>query len=337
MPAELPYTTPKYEVSVEQNVVYTRAMGYRKDAPEDSKNALPVSFGQGKMMLLDLDMDIYTPVGDSSSKRPLLLMMHGGSFFIGNKDEKGQVAWCRYFASLGYVAACINYRMGFNLGKKSYCKAEDRAVEDAVAALNYLLERDDLHIDAEHIFAAGTSAGAIVALRLAFCPNVGNRRTCAAGGDARSDAGNSVRRDAVGATGSVAGGDAGSVAGSAADRKHPRICAVGNFWGSVRDLSILENASTPILSFQATGDPIMPYGGGYPFKKFNWGPTRIFAPYMYGTKAIHDRALELGIRAEHHPYPLAKHRLHMDREGNFTLFFYEIRDRMATFFAEELV
>ena len=309
MPAELPYTTPKYEVSVEQNVVYTRAMGYRKDAPEDSKNALPVSFGQGKMMLLDLDMDIYTPVGDPSSKRPLLLMMHGGSFFIGNKDEKGQVAWCRYFASLGYVAACINYRMGFNLGKKSYCKAEDRAVEDAVAAINYLLGKDDLHIDAEHIFAAGTSAGAIVALRLAFCPNVGNRRTCAAGGDARSDA----------------------------DRKHPRICAVGNFWGSVRDLSILENASTPILTFQATGDPIMPYGGGYPFKKFNWGPTRIFAPYMYGTKAIHDRALELGIRAEHHPYPLAKHRLHMDREGNFTPFFYEIRDRMATFFAEELV
>lgn len=291
MPAELPYTTPKYEVSVEQNVVYTRAMGYRKDAPEDSKNALPVSFGQGKMMLLDLDMDIYTPVGDPSSKRPLLLMMHGGSFFIGNKDEKGQVAWCRYFASLGYVAACINYRMGFNLGKKSYCKAEDRAVEDAEAALNYMLGRDDLHIDAEHIFAAGTSAGAIVALRLAFRP-----------------AGN-----------------------------HPRIRAVGNFWGSVRDLSILENASTPILSFQATGDPIMPYGGGYPFKKFNWGPTRIFAPYMYGTKAIHDRALELGIRAEHHPYPLAKHRLHMDREGNFTPFFYEIRDRMATFFAEELV
>ena len=309
MPAELPYTTPKYEVSVEQNVVYTRAMGYRKDAPEDSKNALPVSFGQGKMMLLDLDMDIYIPAGDKSAKRPLLLMMHGGSFFIGNKDEKGQVAWCRYFASLGYVAACINYRMGFNLGKKSYCKAEDRAVEDAVAAINYLLGRDDLHIDAEHIFAAGTSAGAIVALRLAFCPNVGNRRTCAAGGDARSDA----------------------------DRKHPRICAVGNFWGSVRDLSILENASTPILSFQATGDPIMPYGGGYPFKKFNWGPTRIFAPYMYGTKAIHDRALELGIRAEHHPYPLTKHRLHMDREGNFTPFFYEIRDRMATFFAEELV
>lgn len=325
MPAGLPYTTPKYGVSVERNVVYAQAMGYRKDAPEDSKNALPVSFGRGKMELLDLDMDIYMPAGDHSLKRPLLLMMHGGSFFIGNKDEKGQVAWCQYFASLGYVAACINYRMGFNLGKKSYCKAEDRAVEDAGSALEYLLGRDDLHIDAEHIFAAGTSAGAIVALRLAFHPDAGNTREGAVGNT----------------TGDTAGGAAGDAAGrstgDAAGRKYPRIRAVGNFWGSVRDLSVLENASTPILSFQATGDPIMPYGGGYPFKKFNWGPTRLFAPYMYGTKAVHDRALELGIRAEHHPYPLAKHRLHMDREGNFTPFFYEIRDRMAAFFAEELL
>lgn len=308
MPAELPYTTPKYEVSTERNVVYARAMGYRKDAPEDSNSALPISFCRSKMTLLDLDMDIYLPVGDNSAKRPLLLMMHGGSFFVGNKEEKGQVAWCQYFASLGYVAVCINYRMGFNLGKKSYCKAEDRAVEDAGSALEYLLGRDDLHIDAEHIFAAGTSAGAIMALRLAFLPDVGDSREEAAGDAADGD--NSCL-------------------------KHPHIRAVCNLWGSVRDLSVLKNASTPILSFQATGDPIMPYGGGYPFKKFSWGPTRLFAPYMYGTKAVHDRALELGIRAEHHPYPLAKHRLHMNRGGYFTPFFYEIRDRMAAFFAEE--
>lgn len=314
MPSELPYTTPEYEVTVERDVVYAQAMGYRKDAPEDSKNALPISVCQGKMEPLDLDMDIYIPDGDNSFKRPLLLMMHGGSFFIGNKEEKGQVAWCRYFASLGYVAACINYRMGFNLSKKAYCKAEDRAVEDAGSALEYLLEREDLHIDAEHIFAAGTSAGAIVALRLAFRPDVGNTRERAVG--------NISDRDIIPGNSS---------------KKYPRIRAVGNFWGSVRDLSILENASTPILSFQATGDPVMPYGGGYPFKKFNWGPTRLFAPYMYGTKAVHDRALELGIRTEHHPYPMAKHRLHMDREGNFTPFFYEIRDRMAGFFAEEFV
>ena len=279
-----------YEVDIERDVVYCQAPGYWKDASEDPGGSLPVTLFPGKLKSLDLDMDIYKPAGDGRGRRPLLLMMHGGSFFIGNKNETGQSLWCRHFASLGYVAVSINYRMGFRLGKRAYCKAEDRAVEDADAALAYLLGRSDLRIDSDRIFAAGTSAGAIVALRLAFRP-----------------AGN-----------------------------HPAIRAIGNFWGSVRDLSVLENASTPILSFQATEDPIMPYRGGYPFKKAAWGPSRIFAPYMYGTGAVHERALQLGIHAEHHAYPMAKHRLHLDREGNPTPIFYEIQDRMAAFFGEEL-
>ncbi len=289
--ATLPFTTPKYEVTVERDVVYAQAEGYRKEAREDVKNALPVSLSQGKMQTLDLDMDIYLPKDDKSEKRPLLLVMHGGSFIFGHKEEKGQVGWCEYFASLGYVAASINYRLGFSLGKKSYNEAENRAVEDADAALKYLLGRDDLRIDPDCIFAAGTSAGAIIALRLAFRP----------------------------------------------DGAHPRIRAVGNFWGSVQDLSVLENAKTPILSFQSTTDPIMPYNGGYPFKKAGWGPSQLFAPYMYGNKAIHDRAVKLGIRAEHHPCIGHGHRMHMDKEGNYTIVFYEIRDRMAAFFAEEMV
>ena len=288
MLATLPSTTPEFGVSVERDVVYAQAEGYRKEAPEDSGNVLPVSLSQGKVKPLDLDMDIYLPEDDGARKRPLLLMMHGGSFFIGNKAEKGQVEWCRYFASLGYVAVSINYRLGFHPGKKSYCQAEIRATEDADAALAYLLAREDLRIDPDYIFAAGTSAGAIIALRLAFRP-----------------AGN-----------------------------HPRIRAVGNFWGSVQDLSVLEYSDTPILSFQATMDPIMPYEGGYPFKKFNWGMW-MFSPYMYGTLAIHQRALELGIRAEHHQYQLPYHRLHLDSHGNLTPVFYEIRDCMAAFFAEE--
>lgn len=283
-----PYTAPHYDVSIERDVVYSRAKGYRKEASEDTKGSLPFNPSPGRMQMLDLDMDIYQPEGDGPERRPLLLMMHGGSFLFGNKAEKGQVEWCRHFASLGYVAACINYRLGFNLGKKSYLKAENRATEDAVAAISYLLGRDDLRIDPDFIFAAGTSAGAIIALRLAFRP-----------------------------------------AG-----EHPHIRAIGNFWGSVRDLSILGNAITPILSFQATEDPIMPYEGGFPFKKFKWA-MRLFSPYMYGTKSIHDRADQLGIRAEHHPVPLAKHRLHLDREGNFTPVFYQIRDRLSAFFAEE--
>ena len=298
MPAELPYTTPKYEVTVERNVIYSQAMGYRKDAPEDSKNALPVSFRQGKMELLDLDMDVYMPDGGDSEKRPLLLIMHGGSFFIGNKDEKGQVAWCQYFASLGYVAACINYRMGFNLGKKSYCKAEDRAVEDADAAIKYLLGRDDLRIDPERIFAAGTSAGAMTALSLAFRLY-----------------GDKPMKEV---TPRLPAGF--------------RIRGVANLWGSVHDLSVLENARVPILSFQSTADPVMPYDFGYPLGSAG----KLLSDPMYGTHAVHEKALELGLRAEHHPCPERGHRIHLDDALEYTPIFYEIRDTMAEFFAKEM-
>ena len=57
---------------------------------------------------------------------------------------------------------------------------------------------------------------------------------------------------------------------------------------------------------------------------------------MYGTRAVHEKALSLGLRAEHHPCPEKRHRLHLDRDGNYTSRFYEIRDAMAAFFAGEM-
>ena len=288
----LPFTKPAYQVKVERDVVYAHTVGYWTHAPVGDRKAFPsLIFQLRSTRPLDLDMDIYLPEGDSSAARPLLLMMHGGSFFVGHKEEAGQAGWCEYFASLGYVAVSINYRLGFRPTREDLAAAEIRALEDADAALDYLLGREDLRIDPDHLFAAGTSAGAITALRLAFRP-----------------------------------GD------------HPRIRAVGNFWGSVHDLGVLEQGSAAILSFQSPDDPVMPYGQGYPFrtaKRGNWVPSQWFSEPMYGTGAIYERAKELGLRAEHHPCPEPRHRLHIADDGTFTERFYEIRDRMASFFAAE--
>ena len=289
----LPFTTPKYEVSVERDVVYASVEGYWSHAPVGERGTLRhVAPLLSTTRPLDLDMDIYLPADDGSVKRPLLLMMHGGSFFVGNKEEKGQAGWCEYFASLGYAAVSINYRLGFRPFKKDIAAAETRALEDADAALKYLLDREDLRIDPDFLFAAGTSAGAMTALNLAFRP----------------------------------AGD------------HPRIRAVGNFWGSVHDLGVLENARTAILSFQSVHDPVMPYGGGYPFRTGDrriQPPVQWFSAEMFGTEAIYERAKELGLRVEHHPCEESLHRLHIGDDGNYTPRFYEIRDRMAAFFAEE--
>jgi len=289
----LPFTTPRYAVEVERDVVYARVQGYWSHAPVGERG----TFRHQAPLLratrpLDLDMDIYLPADDDpSARRPLLLMMHGGSFFVGNKEEMGQAGWCEFFAKLGYVAVSVNYRLGFRPTRQDVEAAEQRALEDVDAALRYLLDRDDLRIDPDHLFAAGTSAGAMLALRLAF-----------------------------------------------REGEHPRIRAVGNFWGSVHDLKVLEAGRAAILSFQSPDDPVMPYGRGYPFRtgqhRFQ-PPTQWFSEEMYGTQAVHEEALRLGLRAEHHACPEARHRLHIADDGTYTERFFEIRDRMAAFFAEE--
>lgn len=285
----LPYTVSRFETTVEEDVTYAVSTGFRTEAPVGNPWAtFRLILHQGKPKPLSLKMDIYRPEGDGDASRPLLLMMHGGSFFIGNKREAGQTGWCRYFASLGYVAVSIDYRLGFRPTRKDVGAAEFRALEDAENALAFLLGREDLRIDPGRIFIAGTSAGAITALHLAF----------------------------------------------GMDPKFP-VRAVANLWGSVHDLSVLERAAVPILSFQSERDPVMPYGEGYPFPAISL-ISRLFSEKMYGTRAVHERALSLGLRAEHHPCPEKRHRLHLDRDGNYTSRFYEIRDAMAAFFAGEM-
>ena len=295
----LPFTSPAYDVTVEQDVPYATAVGYWSHAPVGDKKAT------GKLLLhsgtpkpLTLEMDIYTPEGDGTGKRPLLLMMHGGSFFIGHKTEPGQAGWCRYFASLGYVAVSIDYRLGYHARKSEFREAEYRALEDADAALDYLLKREDLRIDPDCIFVAGTSAGAITALNLAFRLY----------GSQPMDRVKPLRD------------------------KDFRIRAVANLWGAVHDLSVLENASVAILSFQSEKDPMVPYDYGYPMGRTG----RLIADPMYGTHAIYEKAVSIGLPAEHHPCPEARHRLHLDSEMKETPRFYEIRDAMVRFFAEQM-
>ncbi len=74
----------------------------------------------------------------------------------------------------------INYRLGFHPLKKEVREAEMRALEDADAALAYLLGREDLHINPQQVFLAGTSVGAITALNMAYRPDpVSSYRICA--------------------------------------------------------------------------------------------------------------------------------------------------------------
>ena len=61
-------------------------------------------------------MDIYYPnlTIDPSPERPFIMIVHGGGFQGGDKNEGGIVDLCIFLAERGYVCASINYRLGWN-------------------------------------------------------------------------------------------------------------------------------------------------------------------------------------------------------------------------------
>ena len=58
---------------------------------------------------LDLYMDIYQPTGDVAAMRPAIILAFGGSFISGEKEDMHSL--CLYYASRGFVAVTIDYRL----------------------------------------------------------------------------------------------------------------------------------------------------------------------------------------------------------------------------------
>jgi len=69
-----------------------------------------------------LTMDIYSPAGDTETSRPLVLVFHTGNFLPfpqnggvgGTNRDSTVIEICRQLARRGFVAAAVNYRLGWN-------------------------------------------------------------------------------------------------------------------------------------------------------------------------------------------------------------------------------
>ncbi len=123
-----------------------------------------------------LDMDIYTPDGDTYTERPLIIFAHGGSFFSGNKNNPSMISLCESFAKRGYVTASIQYRLTsiWNLTDSMHMlQTVMNGISDAKAAVRYFRKDAAINgnifgIDPDQIYIGGYSAGAILAVNLAF-------------------------------------------------------------------------------------------------------------------------------------------------------------------------
>lgn len=119
-----------------------------------------------------LKLDLYEPVGDTVAARPLIVLVHGGSFKSGTKTSAELVDQANVYAKSGYVVASISYRLAPN-GCTSITleciQAIRDAKHDAQAAVRFLRSKAaDHRIDVGRVAMGGSSAGAITAVEVGY-------------------------------------------------------------------------------------------------------------------------------------------------------------------------
>jgi poly(3-hydroxybutyrate) depolymerase len=237
--------------------------------------------------LNNLTMDIYQPTGDLASVRALIILAHGGSFQFGDKNESDIVEMCQKFAKMGYVTCSINYRTGFfPIDSVNATKAVLKATQDMKAAVRFFRKdaatSNTYKIQPDYIFVGGSSAGAFMALHLAYMDK-------------------STEFPLGAATLASLDGLEG-VSGNPGYPSNAR--AVINLCGALGDASYLEAGDVPFVSMHGNADAVVPYAHsiivslGYSIM------------YVDGSSSIHNRANVVGVYnpfytfngADHVPY-----------------------------------
>lgn len=175
----LPFTQPVFQIRVEKNVAYGTATNFA---------------GNSETLLLDL----FKPVGDGQTARPVFVYVHGGAWLEASvKDNSTDSLVCAEMAKRGYVVANVEYRRGFHRLKnytpyalcnstlgQSLCvyaydtselvRAVFRAMQDVKGAMRFLKNRAAQDsTDVENVFLGGSSAGGFNVLYAAYldCPD----------------------------------------------------------------------------------------------------------------------------------------------------------------------
>lgn len=316
------YQKKIFNYKVEKNISYGHASGYwtsNISAKNNYADVLATGISKSlKKRDLNLTMDLYIPQNDDLKARPLLMFIHGGAFYMGDKSDNPIVLWCKHFASLGYVVASINYRMGFQPTKRAIERCGYGAVQDAHAAMRYLLENKNVyHINPDYLFVAGSSAGGITALNLAFMRNQNRPESTQKG---------------------LLSEDMGNIESSGNNSKQSfTIRAIGNMWGAVNDVQMLKNSRAAIVSFHGNADKIVPYDYDTPMAFLKSDVNELFFDKMYGSAAIHRQAKKLKYREKLYTFDNAGHAPHVDENNQPNDKFWFIQDKMTQFFYEEFV
>ncbi|NQX88682.1 MAG: carboxylesterase family protein [Halioglobus sp.] len=166
----VPFSTPNYTYTVQSDIVYGQGeVG---------------GGGSFKALKLDLYLPDIPPPANADNKLPLMVMIHGGGFSGGSKNNGNIRNNAPKYAERGWLVASINYRLiGDNpvpssrvqafydavggANAPAQFRAAIASVDDALMAIDFLHARNDIYAPWTTLW--GTSAGAITSIITGYC------------------------------------------------------------------------------------------------------------------------------------------------------------------------
>ncbi len=239
-----------------------------------------VAYGQatnlkGEQQQLLLNM--YLPQGDTMKHRPVLIFIHGGGFLNNTRFGGYGAKICTAFAKRGYVTATIDYRLGIAETRTNtdYAEALYRAQQDGKAAVRFFRRYADQYgIDTAQIFIAGSSAGSMTCLGMAYMKE--------------QDIPSGINKAKW-----------GSLEGSSGNEGYSsKVQGVINSWGAIPDYRWIKMGDAPLFNIAGTEDKTVPYDSSYQYHGFH-----------DGAYIAYQRCLQEGIPTGWRPFYGAGHTL----------------------------
>jgi hypothetical protein len=147
-----------------------------------------ISILTGTPAPLALKMDVYTPVGDTETNRPVVIYFHTGSFLpplisggiTGSLSDSTLVEICSRLARMGYTAIAATYRQGWlptatdeNVRRSTLLQAAYRGIIDARTCIRFLRKsvaesNNPFGIDVDRIALWGQGTGGYISYGAAY-------------------------------------------------------------------------------------------------------------------------------------------------------------------------
>lgn len=231
----------------------------------------------GNMQNLTMDLHFPHLNVDPMPARPLIILIHGGELQFGDKNDMS--VYAKNLAASGYVAANINYRLGWrvinncNYDVESWYMAIYRCMQDIHSATRYLVHHaNDYRIDTNQIFIVANSEASLCAMQLMYASEQQN---------------NTLTNNVNNLLGGLYTSGNNFI-------EHFTVKGMVNWCGAVLDTTIFDIGDTaPLLSLHGMKDSVMPLELG----TYNYCPQYGF-PLLYGPMSIYHTMKNIGLCTE---------------------------------------